>query len=92
VRRSEMATLEEAADRAAELEKLAKELKMELRDGDADFERITALAEEVSTKAARMASTFANINDALGENVAARKRSGASRRRGGQRRRKDADG
>ncbi len=64
-----MATLEEAADRAAELEKLAKELKTELRDGDADFERIRALADEVSTKAARMASAFASINDVLGERL-----------------------
>ena len=64
-----MASLEEAADRAAELEGLAKRLKMELRDGDADFERITALAEEVSTKAARMASAFASINDVLSERL-----------------------
>ncbi len=64
-----MATLEEAADRAAELEKLAKELKAELRNGDADFERITALAEEVSTNAARTASAFASINDVLAERL-----------------------
>ncbi len=64
-----MASLEEAADRAAELEKLAKELKTELRDGEADFERVSALAEEVSTKAARMASAFASINDVLGERL-----------------------
>ena len=64
-----MASLEEAADRAAELEGLAKQLKTELRDGDADFERVTALAEEVSTKAARMASAFASINDVLAERL-----------------------
>lgn len=64
-----MASLEEAAERAAELEGLAKQLKTELRDGDVDFERITALAQEVSTKAARMASAFASINEVLAERL-----------------------
>ena len=64
-----MASLEEAAERAAELEGLAKQLKIELRNGDADFERITALAEDVSTKAARMASAFGSINDVLAERL-----------------------
>ncbi len=64
-----MASLEEAADRAAEVEGLAKELKTELRDGDADFERVTALAQEVSAKAARIASAFASINDVLAERL-----------------------
>lgn len=64
-----MASLDEAADLAAELEKLAKELKTELRDGDTDFERVVGLANDVSTQAARMASAFASINEVLGERL-----------------------
>ena len=60
-----MASLQQAARHAGELEQLAKQLKGELRNGEADFEQVASLAEELSTKAARMAETFSGINDVL---------------------------
>jgi hypothetical protein len=59
-----MASIKDVENVADDLESLVGELRKELKTG-ADFERLVAIADEISEHADNAAQTFNNVNDAL---------------------------
>jgi hypothetical protein len=59
-----MASIKDVENVADDLESLVGELRKELKS-NADFERLVAIADEISEHADNAAQTFNNVNDAL---------------------------
>lgn len=64
-----MATLRDAARLTEELEELAGRLNSELTDGDADFSRLTGLADDLGEAADNVAATFSRLDQILSERL-----------------------
>jgi ABC-type transporter Mla subunit MlaD len=60
-----MASLKDAQQLADDLEGLVGQLRKELQNGTVDFERLVAVADEISEHADRAAETFATVNETL---------------------------
>jgi hypothetical protein len=60
----QVASIKDVGQVADDLEGLVGELRKELKDG-ADFERLVAIADEISEHADNAAQTFASVNDTL---------------------------
>jgi hypothetical protein len=60
-----MASLKDVEQLADDLDGLVKRLRSELQDGKVDFERLIAIADEISEHADAAAGTFATVNDTL---------------------------
>jgi ABC-type transporter Mla subunit MlaD len=75
-----LASIKDVERVADDLETLVGELRKELKDNP-DFERLVAIADEISEHADNAAQTFSNVNDTLmsrlGE-ITGRKRSSSS--------------
>jgi len=78
-----MASLKDTKQFTQKLEDLVGELQNELANGDADFEKLVSLADEVSEYADGLAETFNNVNDTLMERLQEAK-SGGSKSSGRQ--------
>jgi ABC-type transporter Mla subunit MlaD len=59
-----MASIKDVGQVADDLEALIGELRQELKSG-ADFDKLVAIADEISEHADNAAQTFSNVNDAL---------------------------
>jgi hypothetical protein len=59
-----LASIKDVERVADDLDKLVADLRKELKDG-ADFERLVAIADEISEHADDAAQTFASVNDTL---------------------------
>jgi hypothetical protein len=61
-----MASLKEATTKITDnLESLVGDLRSELENGEIDFERLTALADQISESADGLAETFSSVNETL---------------------------
>jgi methyl-accepting chemotaxis protein len=60
-----MARLRDAAQAADEIKGLLDELKSELTDGKADFEKLVQLSDNISEQADSLAEMFGSMNDVL---------------------------
>jgi ABC-type transporter Mla subunit MlaD len=60
-----MASLKEAAGITSELNELTDQLHSELSNGGADFRRMAELADAISRQADELATTFAQVDEAL---------------------------
>ena len=60
-----MASLRDAEQLTKDLESLVGQLRKEIRDGKGDFEKLAALADEVSEHADKVAETFESMNEVL---------------------------
>src|SRR5579884_680603 len=61
----EMASVKDVEKLADDLENLVEELRNEVKNGSADFERLMQIADEISEHADGAAQTFSTLNDAL---------------------------
>jgi L-ribulose-5-phosphate 3-epimerase UlaE len=76
-----MASLKDTDSLTQSLEDLVKQLRSELGNGEVDFEKLVAVADELSEEADRLAETFNDVNQALLRRLEEAKGSG-SRSRG----------
>ncbi|HZT92502.1 MAG TPA: hypothetical protein VFA05_10735 [Gaiellaceae bacterium] len=60
-----MASVKDVEKLADDLENLVEELRNEVKNGSADFERLMQIADEISEHADGAAQTFSTLNDAL---------------------------
>ena len=60
-----MASLKDTEQLAQNLEDLVGQLRTELSNGEVDFEKLVALADELSEEADGLAGTFSNVNETL---------------------------
>ena len=60
-----MASLKDTEKLTGKLEDLVGELRSELGNGNVDFQKVVALADELSEQADGVAETFNNLNDTL---------------------------
>jgi ABC-type transporter Mla subunit MlaD len=60
-----MASLKDAEQLTKSLDDVVERLRAELGRGGADFERLTALADELGEQADGLAETFNNLNETL---------------------------
>jgi hypothetical protein len=77
-----MASLKDTEQLTSKLEGLVGELRSELSNGNADFQKIVSLADELSEQADGVAETFNNLNDTLMQGLDRVKNAGGSRSRG----------
>ncbi len=85
-----MASLKETGEQmAGQLEELVGNLRSALTDGDADFEKLGSIADEISERADGLAEMFGNVIETLMKGVqggdAGGERSQSGRKRGGGR-------
>jgi hypothetical protein len=80
-----MASLKDTEQLAERLEDLVGELRSELSDGDVDFERLVAIADELSEQADGLAETFNSVNDTLMQRLQQAKSGGGGRSRSSSR-------
>jgi ABC-type transporter Mla subunit MlaD len=73
-----MASLKDTEQLTKELEDLVGQIRSELSDGSADFDKLVSISDELSEHADNLAETFNTINDALMERLGQAK-SGAQR-------------
>jgi hypothetical protein len=64
-----MASLKDAEQLTERLEDLAGQLRSELGNGDVDFEKLVALADELSEQADGLAETFNSVNETLMQRI-----------------------
>jgi hypothetical protein len=64
-----MASLKDAEQLTQKLDDVVGRLRSELSDGDVDFEKLVALADELSEEADGLAETFSSMNDTLMERL-----------------------
>ena len=60
-----MASLKDTEQLAQRLEDLVGQLRSELSNGEVDFEKLVALADELSEEADGLAETFNSVNETL---------------------------
>jgi hypothetical protein len=60
-----MASLKDTEQLAQNLEDLVGQLRKELGNGEVDFDKLVALADELSEQADGLAETFNTVNDTL---------------------------
>ena len=75
-----MASLKDAEQLTSRLEDLVGELRSEL-NGDLDFQKVVAVADELSEQADGVAETFNNLNDTLMQGLERVKSGGSGRSR-----------
>ena len=67
-----MASLREAADKlTSQLDELVGEMRKELTEGDVDFEKLGAIADQISERADGIAETFTTVNETLMHRISA---------------------
>ena len=76
-----MASLKDTEQLAQNLEDLVRQLRAELGNGEVDFERLVALADELSEQADGLAETFSSINETLMQRLQETKSGRATRSR-----------
>jgi ABC-type transporter Mla subunit MlaD len=64
-----MASLKDAAKLTDDLSGLVDQLKSELQDGGGDFDKLVALADQISERADGMAETFNSVNETLMQRI-----------------------
>jgi hypothetical protein len=74
-----MASLKDTEQITQRLEELVDELRSELGNGNVDFEKLVAVADELSEAADGLAETFNSVNDALSQRLEQVKSGGRSR-------------
>src|ERR671930_2560724 len=80
-----MPSLKETAEQLTDqLENLVGQLRSELTNGNVDFEKLTAIADELSESADGLAETFNSVNDTLMQRLQQAKSGGGSPRAGSQ--------
>ena len=77
-----MASLKDTEQLTEKLEELVSQLRSELSNGNVDFDRLVALADELSEQADGLAETFSSVNDTLMQRLEQAK---SGRSRGGSR-------
>ena len=81
-----MASLKEATGAVTDrLEDLVGQLRSELDGGEADFERLSGVADQISEAADGLAETFSNVNETLMQRLDQLKGSGGSASSGSRR-------
>ena len=75
-----MASLKDAEQLTSKLEDLVGELRSELNNGNLDFQKVVAVADELSEQADAVAETFNNLNDTLMQGLERAKSGGGSGR------------
>ena len=75
-----MASLNDAEQLTSKLEDLVGELRSELNNGNLDFQKVVAVADELSEQADAVAETFNNLNDTLMQGLERAKSGGGSSR------------
>ncbi|HYY03355.1 MAG TPA: hypothetical protein VE736_05660 [Gaiellaceae bacterium] len=79
-----MPSLKETAEQLTDqLENLVGQLRSELTNGNVDFEKLTAIADELSESADGLAETFNSVNDTLMQRLQQAKGGGGGSRRSG---------
>jgi ABC-type transporter Mla subunit MlaD len=74
-----MASLKEATSAVTDkLENLVGQLRSELDGGEADFERLSGVADQISEAADGLAETFSNVNETLMQRLDQLKSSGGN--------------
>jgi hypothetical protein len=73
-----MASLKDVEQLTERLEDLAGQLRSELTDGNVDFDKLVAIADELSEQADGVAETFNSVNETLMQRLEQAK-SGSSR-------------
>jgi L-ribulose-5-phosphate 3-epimerase UlaE len=73
-----MASLKDTQQFTQKLDELVSELQSELGNGDVDFEKLVAVADELSEYADGLAETFSSVNDTLMERLQVAKSSRGS--------------
>jgi hypothetical protein len=76
-----MASLKDSEQLAQNLEDLVGQIRTELGNGEVDFEKLSALADELSEQADGLAETFSNINETLTQRLQEAKGGRGSRSR-----------
>ncbi len=67
-----MASLREAADKMTnQLEELVGQMREELTEGEVDFEKLGAIADQISERADGIAETFSTVNETLMQRITA---------------------
>jgi len=87
-----MASIKDVGRVADDLERLVGELRSEL-DGDADFERLIQISDEIAEHADNAAQTFNSVNDTLMSRISELTQGGSrsgGQKSGGQSRQKAA--
>jgi hypothetical protein len=74
-----MASLKDTEQLTEELEDIVGQLRSELSNGNVDFEKLVAMADELSERADGLAETFNSVNDTLMERLQQAKSGGRSR-------------
>jgi hypothetical protein len=64
-----MASLKDAERLTQHLDDLVGQLRSELNDSGVDFEKVVALADELSEQADGLAETFSSVNDTLMQRI-----------------------
>jgi ABC-type transporter Mla subunit MlaD len=64
-----VASLKDVQQLTQELEDLIGQLNSELQNGEVDFEKLVAVADQLSERADGFAETFSNVNDALMQRI-----------------------
>ena len=77
-----MASLKDTEQLAERLEDLVGQLRAELGNGEVDFEKLVALADELSEEADGLAETFNSVNETLVQRLQEAKSGRGSRSRG----------
>ena len=81
-----MASLKEATGAVTDrLEDLVGQLRSELDGGEADFERLSGVADQISEAADGLAETFSNVNETLMQRLEQLKSSGGNNASGSRR-------
>ena len=75
-----MASLKDTEQLTKKLEDIVGELRSELSNGNVDFQKVVALADELGEQADGVAETFNNLNDTLMQGLE-RVKSGGGRSR-----------
>lgn len=74
-----MASLKDTEQLTKKLEDIVGELRSELSNGNADFQKIVSLADELGEQADGVAETFNNLNETLMQGLDRVKSGGRSR-------------
>ena len=85
-----MASLKDTEQLTQRLDDLVGQLRSELGNGEVDFEKLVALADELSEEADGLAETFSSINETLMERLQNTK-SGRGRSRSSSRQSESAE-
>jgi hypothetical protein len=80
-----VASLKDVQQMTQELEDLVGQLNSELQNGEADFEKLVSITDDLSERADGLAETFSSVNDALMERVQSAKRGSRGGSRQGSR-------